>query len=187
MLSEYEFNACMHACMRQALACVSEWNTAKALHCVSFAMKFHIQQHMHPTLMCPFALACILTMQPCFAINAACHLTLQIRVAEFQSETVKCTVSGSGFPGLARQHQLAGLTAGFGGTLPEEALLWGKAETGRLPKGIITTGKGGAGTPLCNSVTFAPLPSLSPNVCHHSCLSCLDIGRSHESYPRISI
>ncbi|KAA6409522.1 MAG: primary ciliary dyskinesia 1-like [Trebouxia sp. A1-2] len=70
---------------------------------------------------------------------------LEIRVAEFQSETVRCTVSGSGFPGLARQHQLAGLTASLGSTLPEEAPIWGKAKTGRLPKGTITTGKGGAG------------------------------------------
>lgn len=67
-------------------------------------------------------------------------------MAEFQSEPARCTVSGSGFPGLARQRQLAGLTAGLGALpLPEEAPLWGKAETGRLPKGTIATGKGGAG------------------------------------------
>ena len=139
--------------------------------------------------MCPLAivLACILTMQTDSAINAACPVILQVRVAEFQSETVRCTVSGSGFPGLARQHQLAGLTAGLGSTLPEEALLWGKAETGRLPTGTITIGKGGAGTYLSRFVTFALVSSISPNVCHHSRLSCLGICRNHESYLRISI
>ncbi|DBA94356.1 TPA: hypothetical protein ACH3X1_001962 [Trebouxia sp. C0004] len=73
------------------------------------------------------------------------RLVTEVVELEFQSETVRCTLYGSGFPGLARQHQLAGLTAGLRSTLPEEALLWGKAETGRLPKGTITTGKGGAG------------------------------------------
>ena len=67
---------------------------------------------------------------------------LQVRVAEFQSEAVRCTVSGSGFPGLARQHQLAGITAGLDTTVSEATPLWGKAETGRLPPG---TAKGGAG------------------------------------------
>ena len=69
------------------------------------------------------------------------HL-LQVRVAEFQAEAVRCTVSGSGFPGLARQHQLAGLTAGLDTTMSEATPPWGKAEKGRLPKGIA---KGGAG------------------------------------------
>ena len=70
------------------------------------------------------------------------RLLLQVRVAEFQSEAVSCTVSGSGFPGLARQHQLAGLTAGLNPTISEATPIWGKAETGRLPKG---DAKGGAG------------------------------------------
>lgn len=70
---------------------------------------------------------------------------LQVRVAEFKSEAVRCTLSGSGFPGLARQHQLAGLTAGLDTTLSEGTPVWGKAETGRLPKG---TAKGGAGESL---------------------------------------
>lgn len=129
--------------------------------------------------MCSLAivLAYILTMQTCSAVNAACPVILQVRVAELQSEIVRCTVSGSGFPGLARQHQLAGLTAGLASTLPEEALLWGKAETGRLPKGTITTGKGGAGIFLCR-VTLAVVPSMSSSTCHHSCLSCLGICKS---------
>ena len=63
-------------------------------------------------------------------------------VAEFESKPVRCTVSGSGFPGLARQHQLAGLTAGMDTGMSETTPLWGKAETGRLPKGMA---KGGAG------------------------------------------
>lgn len=67
---------------------------------------------------------------------------LQVRVAEFQSEAVRCTLSGSGFPGLARKHQLAGLTVGLDPTVSETTPVWGKAETGRLPKG---TAKGGAG------------------------------------------
>lgn len=75
-------------------------------------------------------------------------LKLQVRIAEFKSESVQCTVSGSGFPGLARQHQLAGLTAGQP-RAPVDAPLWGKAETGRLPKGTIATGKGGSGVFLC--------------------------------------
>jgi len=135
--------------------------------------------------MCPCAivLACILTLP---STNAACPVILQVRVAEFQSESVRCTVSGSGFPGLARQHQLAGLTVGLGSTLPEEALLWGKAETGRLPKGTITTGKGGAGTSLCR-LTFAQVLNMSSNVETHSCLSCLEVCRSRESYPHTSI
>lgn len=65
-----------------------------------------------------------------------------MRVAEFQSEAVRCLLSGSGFPGLARQHQLAGLTVGLDTTVSETMPVWGKAETGRLPKG---TAKGGAG------------------------------------------
>ncbi len=147
-----------------------------------------LQQHMHSTLMCPLTLvlAVILTLQTYCPINAACYLTLQVRVAEFQAEMVRCTVSGSGFPGLARQHQLAGLTAGLASTLPEEAHLWGKAENGRLPKGTITTGKGGAGTFLCR-VTFAVVPSMSSSACHHSCLSCLGICKSHESCPHTFI
>ncbi|KAL3159192.1 hypothetical protein ABBQ32_011175 [Trebouxia sp. C0010 RCD-2024] len=67
---------------------------------------------------------------------------LEVRVAEFQSEAVRCLLSGSGFPGLARQHQLAGLTVGLDTTVSETMPVWGKAETGRLPKG---TAKGGAG------------------------------------------
>ncbi len=82
-------------------------------------------------------------------------LARQVQVAEFQSEVVRCTVSGSGFPGLARQRQLAGLTAGLSTTLPEEAPLWGKAETGRLPKGLVTTGKGGAGASPCCLITLS--------------------------------
>lgn len=91
-------------------------------------------------------------------------LQLQVRIAEFQSESVQCTVSGSGFPGLARQHQLAGLTAGQP-LAPVDAPLWGKAETGRLPKGTIATGKGGSGASshwvhspvcLCQPVTKTP-------------------------------
>ena len=62
-------------------------------------------------------------------------------MAEFQSEPVKCTLSGSGFPGLARQQHLAGLTGSMTMALPA----WGKAERGRVPAppGV---GKGGAGT-----------------------------------------
>lgn len=68
---------------------------------------------------------------------AACH---QVHVAEFQSEPMRCTISGSGFPGLARQKRLADLT----GLAAESQPAWGKAERGRLakPPGI---GKGGAG------------------------------------------
>ena len=74
-------------------------------------------------------------------------IALQVRIADFHSETVRCTVSGSGFPGLARQRQLAELTAGRAAAtaLLEEAPVWGKAETGRLLKGTIESGRGGAG------------------------------------------
>ena len=72
---------------------------------------------------------------------------MQVRVAEFQSEAVRCTVSGSGFPGLTRQRHLAELTAGKDSALGllEDAPLWGKAESGWLSKGALKTGKGGAG------------------------------------------
>ena len=64
----------------------------------------------------------------------------QVHVAEFQSEPTKCMLSGSGFPGLARQQHLAGLT----GSMTDPQPAWGKAERGRTvnPPG---TGKGGAG------------------------------------------
>ena len=175
----------MHACSKELPSFLSGPDQGTALSELCLCL----QHHMHFPLVCPFEflLPCILTMQTCSPINAACHLTLQIRVAEFQSETVRCTVSGSGFPGLARQHQLAGLTASLGSTLPEEAPIWGKAKTGRLPKGTITTGKGGAGISLCRFVTFPIVPLLSPSACHHICLSCLGICRSHKLYSHTSI
>lgn len=65
---------------------------------------------------------------------------VQVHVAEFQSEPVKCTLSGSGFPGLARQQHLLGLT----GSVHDPQPKWGKAEREHVvkPPG---TGKGGAG------------------------------------------
>lgn len=62
-------------------------------------------------------------------------------MAEFQSEPVKCTLSGSGFPGLARQQHLAGLA----GSITEALPAWGKAEQGRVLK-TPGVGKGGAGS-----------------------------------------
>lgn len=64
----------------------------------------------------------------------------QVHVAEFQSEPMKCTLSGSGFPGLARQQHLLGLT----GSVRDPQPAWGKAERDRPVKSV-GTGKGGAG------------------------------------------
>ena len=71
-------------------------------------------------------------------------------MAEFQSEPVKCTLSGSGFPGLARQQHLAGLT----GSITEALPAWGKAERGRVLK-TPGVGKGGAGNWQHQTISYS--------------------------------
>ena len=97
-------------------------------------------------LACTLVIVALVTLH-CPPTKIATHSTYvaQVQVAEFQSQAVRCTVSGSGFPGLARQRQLAELTGGTDPIGPQAVPLWGKAETGRLPKGTMSTGKGGAG------------------------------------------
>lgn len=104
-----------------------------------------------------------------------CICPTQVRVAEFQYEAVRCTVSGSGFPGLARQRQLAGLTAGLDTTATQASPLWGKAETGRLPTGLVRTGKGGAGKHKASGAEciLGTVSQCGKQCCRHWPMRCL--------------